>query len=186
MIPKYNKKKLTDIWHSQEEFYQDCANNDIPLKITEENCRLLYSLLYAKFGNSPIANFDENQFKYKIYAAIYKFGGEWEKKVYIQDKLRELDDEEIRKANKSIINHASNPDVAPDTKETNELDFVSDQNVSKQELSKLNAYQFYMLALESDYHDEFIKKFEPCFSKFVDRSCTAVYCSDDDDDEEIQ
>ena len=183
MIPKYNKKKLTDIWDSQKAFIEDCKNNDIPLKITEENCGVLYSMLYAKFGNSPIANYDVNQFKYKVYATIFKYGGEWERKVYIQDKLRELDENEILKANQTIINHAANPDVAPDTKQTDELAFVSDQNVSKQQLSKLNAYQFYMVALESDYHDEFLKKFEPFFSKFVDSSCEAVYCSDDDEEE---
>ena len=34
------------------------------------NLQILYYLLYSKFGNSPIANYDENQFKTKLGAVI--------------------------------------------------------------------------------------------------------------------
>ena len=55
----YSTKKFTDIYETLNDFIYDYNNIGIPKIISVENCTTLYYLLYAKFGNSPIANYDE-------------------------------------------------------------------------------------------------------------------------------
>lgn len=173
-----------DVWNSAAKFVNDCKNADITLKIRDNSCTDLYYLLYARYGNNPIANFDLNQFKYKVYTTIFKYGGEWQRKLEIQDTLRELSEDDIMKAEEGVYNHANNPSVAPSTGRTEELPYVDDQTVQKRKRSKIDAYQFLWAALDSDVTDDFLKKFEPCFAKFVDRNVEAVYCSDDEDEQD--
>lgn len=186
--PRYNTVTFCNVWDSASKFVQDCKEADISLKIKEASCFDLYYLLYAKYGNNPIANFDITQFKYKVFTTIFKFGGEWEKKLEIQDKLRSMSEDDIMKGNSGVYNHANNPSVAPSTGHTEELGYVDDQSVSKQKRGKIEAYEFLWTVLDSSITDDFLKKFEPCFAKFVDRNVEAVYCTDDEDstDEEIE
>ena len=67
-IRMYNTKKFTDIYETLNDFIYDYNNIGIPKIISVESASTLYYLLYGKFGNSPIANFDENQFKYKLFS----------------------------------------------------------------------------------------------------------------------
>ena len=62
LLPQYNTQLFTDIYEKVEDFTADY--NTIGLGgITDINLvNKLFYLLYAKFGNSPIANLDENQF----------------------------------------------------------------------------------------------------------------------------
>ena len=50
----------------------------------------MYYLLYARYGNTPIANYDQTQWKYKMFSIIFQYGPTWEKRLSIQDTLRGL------------------------------------------------------------------------------------------------
>ena len=43
-------------------------------KTMPDNLQILYYLLYAKFCNSFITNLDENQWKFKVFSTIWKYG----------------------------------------------------------------------------------------------------------------
>ena len=88
MIPRYDTKIFTEVWARVDAFLADYASVGIPTTISTENATTLYFLLYARYGNSPIANFDETQFKYKVFSIIFEHGPEWEKKLSIQQTLR--------------------------------------------------------------------------------------------------
>lgn len=180
--PNYNTITFCDVWDRASKFLADCQTADVPLKIKNQSCTDLYYLLYAKYGNNPIANFDVNQFKYKVFTTIFKYGGEWEKKLEIQDKLRALSDSDIMKGDEGIYNSAANPSVAPSTGNTDELGYVDSQSVSKRKRGKLEAYQFLWSVLDSNVTDDFIAKFEPCFAKFVDRNVGPMYCTDEEEE----
>lgn len=182
-VPNYNTVTFCDVWDNAAKFLADCKAADIPLKISDNSCTDLYYLLYAKYANNPIANFDIFQFQYKVYTTIFKYGAEWEKKLEIQDKLRSLSEDDIMKGNSGVYNHANNPSVAPSTTRTEELTYVDDQSVSKQKRGKIEAYEYLWSILNSDVTDEFIAKFEPCFAKFVDRNIGPIYCTEDEEEE---
>lgn len=122
------------------------------------NLQILYYLLYARYGNSPIANYDENQFKTKLGAVIWQYGPTWEKKLDIQSTLRGLTEAQLKTGavraisntgtvgisgsntynnltsadtGSDIHNHAYNPSTDPSTQSTTELNYINEQHVDK-------------------------------------------------------
>lgn len=90
MIPRYDTKLFTEIWDEADEFIYDYKHAGIPTTISDSNATTLYYLLYARYGNNPIANYDVNQFKYKVLSIIYQYGPTWEKRLSVQNTLRGL------------------------------------------------------------------------------------------------
>ena len=90
MFPQYDTKLMTDVWSKASDFLTDYQNAGIPTSISTANATTLYYLLYAKYGNTPIANYDENQWKYKMFSIIFQYGPTWEKRLDIQTTLRGL------------------------------------------------------------------------------------------------
>ena len=90
MIPRYDTKLFTEIWNRVSEFIYDYKHAGIPTTISDSNATTLYYLLYARYANNPIANYDEEQFKYKVFSIIFQYGPTWEKKLSIQQTLRGL------------------------------------------------------------------------------------------------
>ena len=90
MLPQYDTKLMTDVWSKATDFVTDYQNIGIPTTISVQNATTLYYLLYARYGNTPIANYDENQWKYKMFSIIFQYGPTWEKRLDIQNTLRGL------------------------------------------------------------------------------------------------
>lgn len=161
---------FTDIYDNAENFVNDYKTSGLynnSNKITDDNATTLYYLLYAKYGNSSIRNWDETQFKYKLFSIIFMYGPSWEKKLDIQAKLRALNDDndtsELFLGAKQIFNHSYNPSTAPSTNTLDELTTINDQNVTKNQRSKLDAYNLLLSLLETDVTNEFLNKFKPLF-----------------------
>lgn len=74
MLPVYNTKLFTDIWEEATDFLADYAAVGIPTTISTQSATTLYYLLYARYGNNPIANWDEEQFKYKVFGIVFQYG----------------------------------------------------------------------------------------------------------------
>lgn len=90
MLPQYDTKLMTDVWSKATDFVTDYQNIGIPTTISVQNATTLYYLLYARYGNTPIANYDEEQWKYKIFSIVFQYGPTWEKRLDIQNTLRGL------------------------------------------------------------------------------------------------
>lgn len=90
MLPRYDTKLMTEVWSQASEFLTDYQNAGIPTTISVQNATTLYYLLYARYGNTPIANYDENQWKYKMFSIIFQYGPTWEKRLDVQNTLRGL------------------------------------------------------------------------------------------------
>lgn len=152
MIPMYNTKNFEDIYPEVNEFLADYGYLGLPRTISEGNATILYYLLYSRYGNSPIANFDENQFKVKLQAVIWQFGPTWEKRLDIQQSLRLLTADELSlgtstsnvstgnssgsstDSGSAIKNHAFNPgEMSSQVTTLNgpELTYIDQQNTDK-------------------------------------------------------
>lgn len=163
----YRNRKFTDIYTDEEMFLEDYQNCGIPMTITENSLNTLYYLLYARYGNSTIASEDENQFKYKLFSIVFQYGPTWEKRLEIQQNLRDLDIEELQKSATAIYNHSMNPSTKPTTDTMYELQTINDQNVTKHKRSKTDAYALLLSLLETDVTEEFIGKFKKLFLMVV-------------------
>lgn len=164
----FRHRYFTEIYPNVEIFTSEVKSSPIPLKISDTSLSTLYYLLYSRYGNSVIVNSDENQFKYKLYSIIFTYGPTWEKRLDIQDKLRELSDDELMKGGKAIYNHAYNPGTSPSTASLDELIAINEQNTTNYKKSKVDAYANLMAILETDVTEEFLTKFKKLFLIIVE------------------
>lgn len=164
----YRTRKFADIWPSVDVFLKDYQESAIPQKLKTADATTLYYLLYARYGNSSIANSDENQFKYKVFSTIYIGGATWAKKQEIQDKLREMTEDEILAGSKAINNHAYNPQTAPTTDTVEELDYINEQNTTKYKKSKLDGYAMLWAILNDGVTERFLREFRYHFLVVVE------------------
>lgn len=164
----YRTRKFVDIWPSVDAFLKDYQESAIPQKLKTADATTLYYLLYARYGNSSIANSDENQFKYKVFSTIYIGGATWAKKQEIQDKLREMTEDEILAGSKAINNHAYNPQTAPTTDTVEELDYINEQNTTKYKKSKLDGYAMLWAILNDGVTEKFLREFRYHFLVVVE------------------
>ena len=155
MKPMYDTNLFCEIWDSSDSFLADYNNtgaeftNQVPTTISQENALMTYLLLFSRYGNNPIANYDVTQFKNKIFTIIWQYGPAWEKRLKMQEDIRGLTPQDITTGTKTdwtsdasqsqtnsgsdttINNHAYNPSTAPSAQSTNELDYIDQQNVAK-------------------------------------------------------
>jgi len=90
LMPSYDTKIFTEVYDSADKFVYDYKNVGIPTTISDANATTLYYLIYARYGNSPIANMDITQFKYKLFSIIFQYGPTWEKRLDVQKTLRDM------------------------------------------------------------------------------------------------
>lgn len=182
MLPQYSTILFTDVWESVNDFLYDYQNNGIPKTIdVAKSAQTLYYLLYARYGNNPIANRDVNQFKAKVMSIIFSYGPTWEKRLDIQAKLRALSDEDLRVGAKAIYNQALNPSDAPGTGTLEELDYINQQNTTNYKKAPMEAYGQLWELLSIDVTTEFINKFKVCFKTFVMPERPLVYETEEDE-----
>ena len=150
----------------------------------QDNITILYYLLYASYGNNPIANYDETQFKYKVWSTIFQYGPTWEKRLDIQEKLRALSETDILQGAKQISNHAYNPSAAPSTGGLEELDYINEQTALNYKRNKLDAYGLLWDLLRVDVTKVFLDQFRKLFRQFVQPMVTAIYETDIEEEED--
>lgn len=192
MVPQYDTKLFCEIFDSAADFVSeyknsglyDATSGHLNNSLSDRDATTLFYLLYARYANNPIANLDENQFKYKVWATIFQYGPAWAKKLDIQNKLRELTDDEIRLGSKAIYNHAFNPSTEPSTASLEELTAINEQNTTNFKKSKIDGYMGLWQLVVSDVTNEFIKKFEKLFKLFVTPERTWIYKTDIAEDSE--
>lgn len=177
MVPSYNGSSLygnfrtrsfSDIYVDIEVFKEDYTSNGIPRTLSDDSLVTLYYLLYARYGNSCIASSDETQFKYKLFSTIFMYGPAWEKRLEIQRKLRDLNENDLIIGTTAIHNSALNPSQAPSTQTLEELNYINSQNTTKYKKSKLEGYATLYSLIETDVTEEFIDKFKKLFITVVE------------------
>lgn len=145
------------------------------------NTELVYYLLYANYGNSVIASSDENRFKYQLFSIMFQYGPTWAKELEIQKEIRALDIESLREGSRNIVNQAANPSTIPSTTDTEELNFVNQQNVSKNKRSIADGYALLLSLLKDDVTESFLNKFKKLFKTIVEPERPLWYITDPQD-----
>ena len=76
---------------------------------------------------------------------------------------------------KDIYNSALNPNTEPGTNTTDELDYISSQNVTKRSKSKIDAYAELMALLKTDVTKDVIDGFKGYFKQVVQKELPLYY-----------
>ena len=176
----YRQKKFTDVYDSVEKFLADYNGVGLPTTISQGSAQTLYYLLYGRYGNDVIASSDINRFKYRLFGTIFQYGPTWGERLEIQEKLRGRTEDEILTGSRQIYNNAQNPSTEPSTDTTDELQYINEQNVTKNRRGKLDAYAMLMELLRSDVTNEFLTKFKTLFLTVIEPEEPLYYVSEED------
>ena len=180
MIPEFDTKYFTQIYDNVETFIEDYKNCGIPALLKDESVETLFYLLYAKYGNNPIANSDENQFKYKLFSIVFQYGPTWEKRLEIQATLRGMSLEEARIGARSIYNHSFNDTSTAGITADETFGYVNDQNVSNYKKAPTTAMAEIWELLRVDVSDVFLKQFQKLFLRVVRPQHNYIYTTLED------
>lgn len=182
---EFRTRTYADIFPDLEKFTAFITGYPIDLsEISEDKIKTVYYLLYARFGNTPIVNSDENQFKARIISTMFMYGPSWSRRLEIQKALRQTDIENLRVGTKSIYNHSFNPSTTPRTLDKDELDTINDQNTAQHKKSLIQAYAELTALLREDVTLSFINKFAPLFIKIAAPDYPLLYAVESEDDED--
>ena len=181
LIPQYSTVEFRDVFENYDQFQLASRESGFPELLKPINLKTLYHLLFARYGNSPIANRDIHQWKTKVFAIVFQYGPAWEKKLEIQQAIRELTDEELITGSRAIYNQANNPDSAPGTAALNELPYINSQSTSIHKRARIDAYALQLELIKNDVSEDFIKRFEHLFKVFVKEEHPLLYVDDQEE-----
>ena len=161
---------LAQIWKSESEFLNEFRETPFYAHITSGNpaaqldLELTFFLLYARYGNSHIANSDINQFKYGFFSRIFMYGPSWAIRLSSQKALRELSLDQLREGTISTYNNGSNPGYIQGISEPDGIK-IDSQSKTLHNRSILDAYANLLSVVETDVTEDFINKFKNLFTK---------------------
>ena len=156
--------------------FPDVFNGDISKVV------LLWSLLTSRYMNSSIANFDETQFKYRLFSTIWQFAPAWQKKLDLQEKIRNLTEDEIVTGSKTISDHAFNPSTEVEggpNPDSGIIETINEQNKVRFVKSKLEGYSSLWDILRNDVTNDFLAKFKTLFTIVVEPTTKLLYEGDE-------
>lgn len=179
----YRQKKFTDVYESVEDFLADYKDCGIPTTISDNSAQTLFYLLYGSYGNDIVASSDINRFKYKLFSIIFQYAPNWEKQLEIQNKLRGLTEDDIRLGSRQIYNTAQNPSTEPSTGTTDELQYIDNQNVTKNQRGVLEGYATLLSLLRTDVTQEFLNRFRKLFLIIVQPEEPLLYITEVDNND---
>lgn len=176
LFGQYTTKTFTDIWSDLETFTNDLQNCSLTVSLAEK-AETLFLLFYGEYGNSSIAYFDENQFKYKFYSLLYQYGNVYFRRREVQEAIIALDinSNDVLSGTKAIYNTAQNPSTTPSTDSLTELTYIDSQNTTNYLKTKLTGYSEYLDLITKDETKEFLNKFKDLFIKVVTPQYPLLY-----------
>ena len=184
-IRPFENLTFSQVWKDYDSFKADydALIGGFPQNaaLKANSVKTTFYLLYAKYGNNPIASDDVGQFKMQIMSVMFAYGPTWERKQEVQNSIRTLTDADLLQGAKQIYNHALNPNSSPATGTLEELSYINDQNTANHKKAKIEAYSILWGALHAEATNEYITKFKKFFSAFVDKMATLFYIDNDDD-----
>lgn len=184
----HTTKTFSEVFDSQQNFLDEYADSGFDAMgngLKEESLKTLFLLLFARYGNSHIANLDENQFKYKVFSTIFMYGPTWEKRVEIQSKIRNLSLEELRKGSVQINSHVYNDGSEGTTDQFEFLNKINEQSGNAFKKNELDAYNSLSLLLETDVTRGFLDRFKPFFGFVTTSTYPLYYETEVEQDEQV-
>lgn len=167
LFGNYLTMTFSEVYPSYQAFEEDAKNECsvlIPSDFTDNSLNVLYALLYARYGNNPIAASDVNRFRFQLFSIVFQHGATWQKKVELQKAIRTLNLDEARVGNRNIDNHAYNPPTEPSTASLEELPYIDQQSTYGSKKGLLETYGQISLMLENDFTEDFLDRFRVLFN----------------------
>ena len=173
LFQKFDNITFSQMWETAEDFVTSYNITGLPKEpyFDDETLKLVWLLLLGRFADSTIKPYNTyGAFKVRFMSKVWQYVPTWKKRLDIQNKLRDLsleDGSELFIGASAIYNSAMNPGTAPDTQDTEELKFISSQNVTKYKKSKIEGFSLLNDLLKNDITDQFLRRFDDLFKTII-------------------
>lgn len=165
----YYHGTFQEVWEKASDFVTDYQTSGVNTsaqamglnQITDSELNMIYYLLYSRYGNNPYAADDLYRFKYNLFSIIFMYAPTWLKRLDIQNKLRNLTDDELINGTISIMSNAATPGESKAPTEL--INGINTQNVASTKKSKIAAYSDLVDLLKTDVTEQFLDKFKKLF-----------------------
>ena len=128
-------------------------------------------MLVGRFADSTVKPYNTfGAFKVRFMSRVWQYAPTWKKELDIQNKLRGLsleDGSELFVGGSAIYNTAMNPGTQPSTNDTEELNFINSQNVTKYKKSKIEGLALLTDLLKNDVTEQFLRRFDDFFKTII-------------------
>jgi hypothetical protein len=164
---------FSELWETADDFVASYNITGLPKEpyIDDETLKLVWLLLIGRFADSTIKPYNTyGAFKVRFMSKVWQYTPTWKKRLDIQNKLRALsleDGSPIFEGSKAIYNSAMNPGTQPSTGDSEELNFINNQNTTKYKKSKLEGFAVLNELLENDVTEEFLRRFDSMFKTII-------------------
>lgn len=174
LFQKFDNITFSELWETSEAFIDDFNITGLPkaeYQLTDDVLRLVWTLLIGRFADSTIKPYNTHgAFKIRFMSRVWQYAPTWKKELDIQNKLRSLSLEEgseIYEGSKAIYNSAMNPGTQPSLSDSEELNFINSQNVTKYKKSKIEGLALLTEILKNDVTEAFLRRFDDFFITII-------------------
>ena len=180
-IQLFNNITFSELWSTKEEFITAYDESGLPKDayVSNDDLELIWTLLIGRFADSTIKPYNTyGAFKVRFMSRVWQYAPSWRKELEIQNKLRGLsleDGSPIYEGSKAIYNSAMNPGTAPSTNDTEELNFINQQNTTKYKKSKLEGLAILNDLIKRDVTEQFLRRFDDLFKTIIYTGNTYLY-----------
>lgn len=164
---------FSELWETADDFVTTYNDTELPKEpyLDDETLKLVWLLLIGRFADSTIKPYNTyGAFKVRFMSKVWQYAPTWKKRLDIQNRLRSLsleDGSPIFEGSKAIYNSAMNPGTAPSTSDSEELNFINNQNTTKYKKSKLEGFALLNDLLENDVTEQFLRRFDDMFKTII-------------------
>lgn len=174
---KSTRLKFKDVFTNQNDFINAVGylesdgtiyegTSKVTPVLSDDQTYQCYYLLMSRYYDSTFKLTDKDSIARRFGAILASYGAVWAKHKEINQKVRNMSEDEIIEGQTSVSNNASNPSIEPSTQTLEELTYIDNQLVNKTKRSKLNAYEQFKDMIDSEKDEWLINKFKDLFIKF--------------------
>lgn len=162
----YITRTLSDILPDEEAFHNEIVKK-LNFKLTEEEEKYLFILLYSRYADSPTRYTNASLFLMNIQKEIMAHYPTVLAIIRDQKKMRDTSDDEFARGGRLIINAGAHntANVSTDTREG--LKQLDSQQINNAERATIDILMQRMEIYRSDVEDRFLNKFVRYFVQII-------------------
>lgn len=197
IFQSFDNITFSDLWSTSNSFISDFKNSGLPQTysnasnpdatqyyVSDEDLGLIWTLLIGRFADSTIKPYNTfGAFKIRFFSKVWQYAPGWKKELDIQNELRSMslsDGSVLFEGGRAIYNTALNPGTGPSTQDTEELNFVNSQNVTKYKKSKIEGITMLQELLSLDVTEKFLRRFDDFFKTIIYSGRDLTYVTEGD------
>jgi hypothetical protein len=173
LFQHFDNITFSQLWETPKDFIASYNITGLPKEpyVDDETLGLIWTLMIGRFADSTIKPYNTfGAFKIRFMSRVWQYAPTWKKELDIQAKLRAFsleDGSDLFLGSSAIYNSALNPGTAPASNDTDELNFINSQNVTKYKKSKIEGYSLLVDLLKNDVTEAFLRRFDDLFKTII-------------------